>query len=53
MTEEVINLVVVPDDGLCEGCGEPIGEEIFETGDMVVVCRKCWDLCCEEERDAE
>ena len=30
---------------LCEGCGEPIGDEVFETDDMVVLCKKCWELC--------
>jgi Zn finger protein HypA/HybF involved in hydrogenase expression len=48
MSDEVIHLTVVPADGKCEGCGELIGDELFETDDMVVVCRKCWDDCVEE-----
>lgn len=49
MSEEAIQLIVRPEDGLCEGCSEPLGEEIFETDDMVVLCRKCWDACAENE----
>lgn len=49
MTDEDVQIIVMPEDGLCEGCHEPIGEEVFETDDMVVVCRKCWDLCVEEK----
>ena len=45
MSEEVY-LIVVPEDGLCEGCGEPLGDDPCETDDMVVVCRACYEDCC-------
>lgn len=45
-------LIVLPDDGKCEGCGGPLGGRAFETDDMVIVCRDCWDLCV-EENDAD
>lgn len=51
--EEVVHLVVVPEDGKCEGCGQPIGGEVFETEDMVTVCRSCWDECVEESAEEE
>lgn len=51
--EEVVHLVVVPEDGKCEGCGQPIGEEIFETEDMVKLCRACWDECIKESEKGE
>lgn len=44
MAEDCIHIVVVPADGLCEGCREPFfNDEIFETDDMVTVCQKCWE----------
>jgi hypothetical protein len=43
--EEEIQLAVRPEDGLCEGCREPLGDEYFETDDMVVLCRPCWEGC--------
>lgn len=46
--EPDVVIVVVPEDGLCEGCREPLGEDMFETDDMLVVCRGCYELCCEE-----
>jgi hypothetical protein len=46
--EDVVQIIVVPEDGLCEGCGEPFGDEVFETDDMMILCRRCWDDCLEE-----
>ena len=41
-----------PDDGpefsYCEGCGEPTND-VIETGDMVLLCPTCYDLCESEE----
>jgi len=51
--DDVVRIVVRPEDGLCEGCGEQIGDEIFETDDMVTVCKKCWELCLKEAEDGE
>ena len=52
MTEETVHLTVIPKDGLCEGCGEPIEEEIFETEDMVILCKPCWKAMLEESRES-
>lgn len=49
MIEETVYLIVRPGDNKCEGCGEQLEDEFFETDDMVIVCKKCWDLCIEEE----
>jgi hypothetical protein len=45
---EDIYLLVVPADGLCQGCGDPLGEEVFEDDMGIILCRGCWDLCEEE-----
>lgn len=42
MDNETVYLTVVPADGKCEGCGDPVGDAIFETDDMVRLCKKCW-----------
>jgi hypothetical protein len=52
MSAESVQLIVLPEDGLCEGCREQLGDEVFETDDMVVLCPKCWDECPPEEEDA-
>lgn len=49
---EVIKIVVKPEDGRCEGCGELLGEEFFETDDMVVLCKPCFVECLDEANDA-
>lgn len=41
---EVVQVIVLPEDGRCEGCGDPLGEEISETEDMLVVCKNCAEL---------
>jgi len=48
MVDEVVHVIVRPEDNKCEGCGDELGEEFFETYDMVTVCKKCWDLCVED-----
>ncbi len=34
MAKKTGHLTVMPADGKCEGCGAPIGEEIYETDDV-------------------
>lgn len=53
MSEETVKIVVKPEDGRCEGCGELLGDEFFETDDMVVLCKPCFDLCKEESDAAD
>ena len=53
MASEYVQIVVVPEDGLCEGCRQPIGEEVFETDDMVTLCRACRDDCVEESESSD
>lgn len=45
-----LHLVVNPEDGLCEGCAGPIGDDPRETDDMIVLCRACWDICVDESK---
>jgi formylmethanofuran dehydrogenase subunit E len=47
--DEVIQIIVRPEDNRCEGCGELLGDDIYETDDMVVLCKPCFDLCVEED----
>lgn len=49
--DEVVHLTVIPEDGLCEGCHEPIGENVYETEDMIVVCEKCWNMLLEDDEE--
>jgi hypothetical protein len=45
---KVIQVIVRPEDNRCEGCREELGEDIYETDDMVVLCKACFDNCVEE-----
>jgi hypothetical protein len=46
---ESVQLIVLPPDGKCEGCGDVLGDgEVFEDDMGVVLCRGCWDLCDED-----
>ena len=38
------------DELYCEGCGD-LTDELFETDDMVSLCKPCYDLCLEESRE--
>lgn len=52
MEGDVIQIVVKPEDGKCEGCGELLGEEFFETDDMVVLCKPCFESCKEDAEES-
>jgi len=49
-TDEFVQPIVIPEDVCCESCGDPLGDDVFETADMVVVCRQCWNLGVEETK---
>lgn len=40
----------VEDELYCESCGDPT-DELFETNDMVMLCKPCYDLCVEESEE--